>query len=390
MMNQGRPVFAQLMSLVPHRTFTRCVERYGGNRRVRTFTCWDQFLCMAFAQLTFRESLRDIEACLRALPEKLYHMGIRGRMSRNTLSVANERRDWRIYADLAQVLIHEARQLYADEPLATELEQTVYALDSTTIDLCLSVFPWAHFQPSKAAVKLHTLLDLRGSIPTFLRITDGKVVDVKILDELIPEAGAIYVLDRGYTDFRRLYRLSLCRALFVIRAKRKMNFRRLYSHPVERSTGLICDQTIVLTGRDTATAYPAKLRRVRFQDPETGKNLTFVTNDFSLPALTIAELYRSRWQIELFFRWIKQHLRIKAFFGTSPNAVRTQIWIAICVYVLVAIAKKRLQIQRDLHSVLQVLSVSLFEKIEISQLLTSTAYTPASEPDCNQLPLFNF
>jgi hypothetical protein len=331
MMNQGRTVFAQLMSLVPHATFTRCVERYRGNHRVRTFTCWDQFLCMAFAQLTFRESLRDVEASLRALPEKLYHMGIRGRMSRNTLAVANESRDGRICADLAQVLIREARQLYADEPLAMELEQTVYALDSNTIDLCLSVFPWAHLQPSKAAVKLHTLLDLRGSIPTFLRITDGKVVDVKILDKLIPGAGAIYVLDRGYTDSARLYRLSLCHALFVIRTKCRMNFRRRYSHPVDRSTVPICDRTVVLTGRDTAKAYPTKLRRVRFQDPATGKKLTFVTNDFSLPALTIAELYRARWQVELFFRWIKQHLRIKAFFGTSPNAVRTQIWIAICV-----------------------------------------------------------
>lgn len=388
-MNQGRTVFAQLMSLIPHKAFARCVDRYGGNHRVRRFTCWDQFLSMAFAQITYRESLRDIESCLRALPEKLYHSGIRSRVSRNTLAVANEKRDWRIYADLAQVLIHEARRLYADEPLAVELEQTVYALDSTTIDLCLSVFPWAHFQPTKAAVKLHTLLDLRGSIPAFVHITDGKTVDVKILDELVPEPGAIYILDRGYTDFTRLYRLTLWRAVFVIRARKRVNFRRRYSHPVDRSTGLICDQTIILTGRDSAAAYPVALRRVRYQDPDTGKKLTFLTNDFSLPALTIAELYRARWQVELFFKWIKQHLRIKVFFGTSPNAVRTQLWIAICVYVLVAIARKRLQIERDLHSVLQVLSVSLFEKVELPQLFTNADYTPLSNPGCNQLQLFN-
>jgi hypothetical protein len=388
-MNLGRTVFSQLMEFLPRHEFRQAVRRYRGHYRVRTFTCSDQFLCMAFAQLTFRESLRDIEACLRALPEKLYHMGIRSRVSRNTLAVANEKRDWRIYADLAQVLIHEARRLYADEPLAVELEQTVYALDSTTIDLCLSVFPWAHFQPTKAAIKLHTLLDLRGSIPALVHITDGKTVDVKILDELVPEPGAIYILDRGYTDFARLYRLTLWRALFVIRARKRVSFRRRYSHPVDRSTGLICDQTILLTGRDSAAAYPITLRRVRYQDAKTGKKLTFLTNDFSLPALTIAELYRARWQVELFFKWIKQHLRIKAFFGTSPNAVRTQIWIAICVYVLVAIARKRLKIERDLHSLLQVLSVSLFEKVELPQLFTNTNYTPASESNSNQLQLFN-
>ena len=297
-MNLGRTVFAQLMDHVPRHEFRQAVARYGGDHRVRTFTCWDQFLCMSFAQLTYRESLRDIESCLRAMQGKLYHMGIRGRVSRNTLAVANEKRDWRIYADLGQLLIHEARRLYAAEPLAVELDETIYALDSTTIDLCLSVFPWAHFRRTKGAIKLHTLLDLRGSIPTFVRITHGKVSDVRILDEFMPEPGAIYVMDRGYIDFGRLYQFTLWHAVFVIRAKKNQQFRRLYSHPVDKATGLLCDQTVVLTGREPSKAYPAKLRRVRFQDLETGKKLTFLTNDFSLPALTIAELYRSRWQVE--------------------------------------------------------------------------------------------
>jgi hypothetical protein len=388
-MNVGRTVFSQLMDFVPRHEFRQAVERYDGNYRVRTFTCWDQFLCMCFAQLTYRESLRDIEACLRAVPDKLYHMGIRAHVSRNTLAVANEKRDWRIYAEVAHWLIDEARRLYAAEPLAVALKETVYALDSTTIDLCLSVFPWAHFKKTKGAVKIHTLLDLRGSIPSFIRITHGKVGDVLILDELIPEPNAIYVMDRGYVDFTRLYRLTEWRAVFVIRAKKDLKYRRLYSRPVDKTTGLICDQIIVLTGRDTRDAYPAKLRRVRYQDLETGKDLTFLTNDFSFPALTIARLYQSRWGVELFFKWIKQHLRIKSFFGTSPNAVRTQIWIAICAYLLVAIARKRLGIEQDLHSMLQVLSISLFEKALVRELLSPTGYTSKFDPDPNQLPLFD-
>jgi hypothetical protein len=388
-MNVGRTVLSQLMEFVPRHEFRQAVERYDGNHRVRRFTCWDQFLCMCFAQLTYRESLRDIEACLRAVPDKLYHMGIRARPSRNTLAVANEKRDWRIYAEVAHWLIDEARRLYAAEPLAVALKETVYALDSTTIDLCLSVFPWAHFKETKGAVKVHTLLDLRGPIPSFIRITHGKVGDVLILDELIPEQGAIYVMDRGYVDFTRLYRLTEWRAAFVIRAKKDLKYRRLYSRPVDKTTGLICDQIIVLTGRETRDAYPAKLRRVRYEDLETGKDLTFLTNDFSFPALTIAGLYRSRWGVELFFKWIKQHLRIKSFYGTSPNAVRTQIWIAICAYLLVAIARKRLGIEQDLHSMLQVLSISLFEKTLVRELLSPPGYISKFDPDPNQLPLFD-
>lgn len=389
-MNTGRTVFAQVIEHAPHNEFRRSVERYGGNRGVRRFTCWDQFLCLAFAQLTYRESLRDIEACLRALGPKLYHMGIRARVSRNTLAVANEKRDWRIQADFAQVLIHEARRLYGEEPFGKGLTQTVYALDSTTIDLCLSLFPWARFRAEKGAIKLHTLLDLRGSIPAFIRITDGKVADVKILDVLTPEAGSIYVFDRGYIDFARLYRFTEHRAIFITRAKKNLAFQRLYSKPVEKTTGLICDQTIVLTGTDSAAAYPAQLRRVRFKDPETGKRLTFLTNDFTLPALTVTELYRSRWKVELFFKWIKQHLRIKAFYGTSENAVKTQIWIAISTYVLVAILKKRLGIKRDLYTILQILSVSLFEKVPVAEALAGSAYTPKDAHIRNQLQLFDF
>ncbi len=338
-MNIGKTVFSQIIDFIPLHEFRKCVKRYRGNYKVKSFTCLDQFLCMSFAQLTYRESLRDIEACLRSMQNKLYHMGIRGRVSRNTLAHANEHRDWRIYADFAQVLIHQARSLYADDDFGVELEETVYALDTTTIDLCLSLFPWAKFQKLKAAVKLHTALDLRGSIPTFIKITDGKIYDTCILDELCPEPGCFYIMDRGYFDLARLYTLNLFKAFFVIRGKSNLQFRRIYSHPVDKSTGLRCDQTIALTGIKSLQRYPDKLRRVRIFDDDNSKHLTFLTNNFILPADTIAELYKCRWQIELFFRWIKQHLRIKSFYGTSENAVKTQIWIAISVYLLVAIIK---------------------------------------------------
>ena len=393
-MYEGRTVFAQLMDHLPRRTFQRLVGRYDGNSWVKSFTCWDQFLCMVFAQLTYRESLRDIEACLGAVPEKLYHLGFRTRtVARSTLADANERRDWRLYADLAQRLVVEARRLYVDEPIGlAELdarEQTVYALDATTVDLCLSLFPWARFRTTKAGIKLHTLLDVRGGIPVFVWITDAKRADVEILDVLIPEPGSIYIVDRAYIDFERLYRLNENRALFVTRVKKNLKWRRLYSHPVDRSTGLICDQTIVLTRKEAAEAYPAKLRRVRYRDPETGKDLTFLTNDFTLPALTIAHLYRLRWQVELFFKWIKQHLRIKTFFGTSANAVKTQIWIAISTYLLVAIAPKRMGIRRDLYTILQILSVYAFEKAPLAQVLSAADYTPKDGDIRNQLPLFD-
>jgi hypothetical protein len=390
-MFEGRTVFVQLMDHLPRHTFRRLVRRYGGDERIRSFTCWDQFLCMAFAQLTYRESLRDIEACLGAVPEKLYHLGFRTRaVARSTLADANEVRDWHIYADFAQVLIHEARRLYAGDSFGIDLKQTVYALDSTTIDLCLSLFPWAHFRHTKAAIKLHTVMDLRGSIPTFIRMTDGKVHDVNILDELIPEPGSIYVMDRGYVDFGRLHAFTRAQANFVTRAKKNLQFERRYSAPVDRSTGLICDQTIVLTVTASAEAYPDVLRRIRYKDPETGQTLVFLTNNFALPALTITDLYRSRWKIELFFKWIKQHLRIKAFYGTSENAVKTQIWIAISVYVLVAILAKRLGAERDLYTILQILSVTLFEKIEISQALTRSPYASTDAAIRNQLLLFDF
>lgn len=388
-MNQGRPVFSQLMEFAPIKAFRRCVARYPGRYRLRRFSHWDQFLAMAFAQLTFRESLRDIEACLGAVPDKLYHMGFRSRVTRSTLAEANEKRDWRIFAEFAQLLIPEARRLYAHEPLDLELSQTVYALDSTTIDLTLSVFPWARFRPTKSAVKLHTLLDLRGSIPTFLWITAGRVHDVNVLDVLIPEPGAIYVFDRGYIDFARLYALHAARAIFVTRTKKGIRFRRLRSRPVDRSTGLICDQVVVLEGDRASTRYPERLRRIRFRDPETRKTLVFLTNEFALPALTVTELYRNRWKVDLFFKWIKQHLRIKAFYGTSPNAVRTQIWIAVSVYLLVAIARKRLGIERDLYTLLQILSVHAFEKAPLSQVLTATLDTPKECDIRNQLSLFD-
>jgi len=387
-MNSGRTVFAQLIEFLPVREFRKCVDRYRGEYKVQKFTCLDQFLCMAFAQLTFRESLRDIETCLRAVRGKLYHMGIRGGISRTTLAKANENRDWRIFADFAQVLIRTARTLYANDPFAVELEQTVYALDSTTIDLCLSLFPWAKFRKRKAAVKLHTLLDLRGNIPSFIKITDGKWHDVNVLDELIPEPGSYYVMDRGYLDFERLHAFSDCSAFFVIRAKKNLCYRRLYSAPVDKATGVRSDQTIVLTGVNTADRYPDKLRRIRYVDAETRKNLVFLSNDFSLPSESIALLYKQRWQVELFFRWIKQHLRIKAFFGTSENAVKTQVWIAISVYVLVAIIRKRLNLDLSLYTILQILSIAIFEKEPMIQILTNSAHHDlCPEPD-NQLKLF--
>jgi hypothetical protein len=389
-MYEGRTVLAQLIDHLPRHTFRRLVKRYGGDHRIRSFTCWDQFLSMMFAQLTYRESLRDIEACLGAVPDRLYHLGFRTQsISRSTLADANEKRDWRIYADFAQSLIREARRLYAGESLGLELEQTVYALDASTIDLCLALFPWARFRRSKGAIKLHTLLDLNGNIPTFLRITAANVNDVRILDELLPEAGAIYVMDRGYTDFARLYRFHQAQAFFVIRAKRGLDFQRRYSRPVDRSTGLICDQTIVLKGPKSSTRYPLPLRRVRVRDLETGKSITLLTNHFDLPAQTLADLYRSRWQVELFFKWIKQHLRIKAFYGTSENAVKTQIWTAISVYVLVAIVKKRLGIDRDLYTILQILSVTLFEKTQLEQALSQNSGSADEGQLLNQLLLFD-
>ena len=387
-MNQGKTVFSQLMDHLPMHALRSRIERYRGHYKVKNFSCLDQFLCMAFAQLTYRESLRDIETCLRAMQNKLYHMGIRGRVSRSTLADANESRDWRIYADFAQVLIHIARDLYRDEPFGVELDETVYALDSSTIDLCLSLFPWARFRKTKGAVKLHTLLDLRGNIPVFIEITDGKVHDVNLLDVIIPEPGSFYIMDRGYIDFRRLYTFTLDGAFFVTLAKSNMQFRRLYSHPVDKATGLKCDQIILLTGLDTHKDYPEKLRRVRYFDEETEKTLTFLTNNFILPALTIAQLYKCRWQIELFFKWIKQHLRIKSFYGTSENAVKTQIWIAISVYVLVAIVKKRLKLDISLYTFLQFLSVSVFEKEPILHMVTTHNYRTKHDQFSNQLNLF--
>jgi hypothetical protein len=388
-MNQGRLVFAQLTQHLPLTTFRRCVARYDGEHKIKSFSCLDQYLCMAFAQLTFRESLRDIEACLRAQIAKLYHMGIRGRISRSTLADANEVRDWRIYAEFAQRLIAIARGLYVDEPFGVDLKETVYALDSTTIDLCLSVFAWAPFRSTKAAIKLHTLLDLRGNIPSFIHISDGKWHDVNILDHLLPEPGAFYVMDRGYLDFARLYRFHEAGSFFVTRAKSNLKAQRRYSHPVERSTGLICDQTVTLTVFYSRQGFEAPLRRVRFKDPETGKKLIFLTNNFALPALTITQLYRQRWQIELFFKWIKQHLRIKSFFGTSENAVKTQVWIAVSAYVLVAIVKKRLNLTASLYEILQILSLTMFEQMPLDQLLSRNVRGENSLDTANQLNLFD-
>jgi hypothetical protein len=388
-MSEGRFVFAQVMDHVPLTTFHRCVARYCGEHKVKRFSCLDQYLSMAFAQLTYRESLRDIEACLRAQSIKLYHLGFRSTIARNTLANANATRDWRIYCDFAQSLIGIARRLYAEEAFGLDMKDTVYALDATTIDLCLSIFPWAPFRSTKAAVKLHTLLDLRGNIPSFIFISDGKMHDVNILDQLAPEPGAIYVMDRGYIDFDRLGRFHEAGSFFVIRAKSNLKAERRYSQEVDRSTGLVCDQTVALTGYYSQKGFPAPLRRIRFKVPETGKRLVFLTNNFALPALTITQLYRQRWQIELFFKWIKQHLRIKAFFGTSENAVKSQIWIAVSVYVLVAIVKKRLGLTASLYEILQILSLTMFERMPINQLLSLQPIAVTEPASGNQLNLFD-
>jgi hypothetical protein len=385
-MNEGKTVFSQVMEFLPMYEFRKCVERYRGDYKIQSFTCLDQFLCMAFAQMTFRESLRDIQACLRSKQNKLYHMGIRGQVSRNTLSNANNQRDWRIYADFAMILIHRARELYINDPFGIDLSNTVYALDSTTIDLCLAMFPWARFRKHKGAIKLHTLLDLRGPIPSFINITDGKIADVNVLDILIFEAGSFYIMDRGYIDFKRLYTMHQLLAFFVTRAKSNMKYRRLYSRPVKKSTGLRCDQTIVLT--QSFEDYPEHLRLIKFYDAENDLWLTFLTNNFSLDALTIAQLYKCRWKVELFFKWIKQHLRIKAFFGTSENAVKTQVWIAVSIYVLIAIIKKRLSLEPSLYTILQILSVNIFEKEPITRLLTTKAQNNENIENDNQLKLF--
>ena len=378
------------MDHLPSYEFKKCVERYRGDAHHRDFSCRDQYLAMAFAQLTYRESLRDIEACLGSMRGKLYHMGFRGRVARSTLADANETHDWRIFADFALVLIGIARPLYADDPIGVDLDQSLYALDSTTIDLCLSLFPWARFRKHKGAVKMHTLLDLHGNIPTFIRITDGKVHDVNILDEILPEAGAFYVMDRGYIDCKRLYAFTLSSAFFVVRTKKNVLLQRRYSHPVDKSTGVRSDQTVVLASTGSATAYPDALRRVSYFDAVTGKRLKFLTNNFALPALTIARIYKQRWQVELFFRWIKMHLRIKAFYGTSENAVKTQIWIAVSMYVLVAIVRKRLGMEASLYQILQIFSLTLFEKTPILQALQpSDSETDLSDLD-NQLILFDF
>ncbi len=389
-MYTGKFILSQIMDHLPMHTFRHCVARYRGEHYVKYFRCLDQYLVMAFAQLTYRESLRDIEACLRAHQSKLYHVGIRSPgVARTTLSKANERRDWRIYADFAQALIRIARPLYADEDLGLDLDNTVYALDASTIDLCLSVFPWALFRSTKSAVKLHTLLDLRGNIPTFIHISDGKLHDVNVLDILLPEPGAFYIMDRGYVDFERLFTLNTAGAFFVIRAKSNTQYRRRYSHPVDKSDGVRCDQTVVLTGVNTATDYPQPLRRINYSDAQTGKRFNFLTNNFVIPARTVADLYRYRWQVELFFKWIKQHLRIKSFFGTSENAVKSQIWIAISVYVLVAIIKKRLAINTELYTILQILSLTLFEKAPLKQILTGGDCIMKDPGNVNQLNLFD-
>ena len=386
-MNTGKTIFSQVMEFLPMYEFHKCVERYHGERKILRFSCLDQYLSIAFAQLTYRESLRDIESCLRSMSGRLYHMGFRGKISRSTLADANEKRDWRIYADFAMILIHRARELYVNEPFGIELDNTVYALDSTTIDLCLALFPWARFRKSKGAVKLHTLLDLRGNIPSFIDITDGKVHDVNVLDILIFEAGSFYIMDRGYIDFKRLYELHQALAFFLIRAKSNLKYRRRYSRPVDKSTGLRCDQTIVLT--QSFEDYPEQLRLIKFYDTENGLRLTFLTNNFILDALTIAQLYKCRWKIELFFKWTKQHLRIKAFFGTSENAVKTQIWIAVSVYVLIAIIKKRLALAPSLYTILQILSVTMFEKTSLLQALMEDCILETTDQNDNQLKLFN-
>ena len=385
----GKLVFAQLMDFLPLHTFRRCVARYPSSHPTKTFSHLDQFLCMGFAQLTFRESLRDVEVCLRAQGTKLYHLGIRGRVARSNLAYANENRDWRIYRDFANALITEARRLYADDAFGVDLDNTVYALDTTTIDLSLKVFPWAHFRTSKAAVKMHTQIDLRGNIPSFIHVSDGKMHEVNVLDLMTPEAGSFTIMDRGFLDFARLYRLTAAGAFFVIRPKSNTLFKRIYSQPVDKTTGLRCDQTVRLTGTKSPDDYPQYLRYVVFYDEGTDKRLGFFTNNFELPALTIAQLYKCRWQVELFFKWIKQHLRIKAFFGTNENAVKTQIWIAISVYVLVAIVKKRLGVKASLYTILQILSLTLFEKVQLDQLLNDRALQILDDPSSNQLNLFS-
>jgi transposase len=389
-MNLGQTVFSQLIEHLPHKEFQKCVARYRGDHYLKSFSCWDQFLAMGFAQLTYRESLRDIEACLRSMQSKLYHMGFRDKVSRSTLADANESRDWRIYADFAQVLISIARPLYADDPLGVELNENLYALDSTTIDLCLSLFPWARFRRHKAAVKMHTLLDLHGSIPTFIRITEGKTHDVNILDQIIPEAGSFYVMDRGYVDFERLHLFTLCSAFFVVRSKENILLQRRYSHLVDRSSGVRSDHTVILTASESAKVYPDALRRVTYFDLQNQKRLKFLTNNFFLPALTIAKIYKSRWMVELFFKFIKQHLRIKSFYGTSENAVKTQIWIAVSIYVLVAIVRKRLQLEVSFYQILQILSLTLFEKMPILRALEAINSHNELGGDANQLILFEF
>jgi transposase len=389
-MHSGRIIFPQLMNFLPEREFSKCVHRYRGEYHIRTFSCFDQFLCMAFAQLTYRESLRDIEICLRAMQPKLYHAGIRGKVSRSTLADANEKRDWRIYADFAHVLIGMARELYVDEDFGLQITEAAYALDSTTIDLCLSLFPWASFRQHKGAIKLHTEMDLRGSIPCVIRITHGKVHDVTFLDQLILEPAAFYIMDRGYIDFARLYRFTQNMAFFVTRAKSNLDYIRRSSHSIDSGTGLRSDQTILLKGPKTSQLYPDPLRRISFFDIENHRRLIFLTNNFVLPALTIALLFKRRWKIELFFKWIKQNLRIKAFYGTSENAVKTQIWIAISVYVLVAIIKKKLRIERTLNEILQILSITIFENDELLPLLTNFHLQNPKEATYNQLTLFNF
>jgi hypothetical protein len=389
-MNLGQTVFSQVVDHLPRYEFLQCVARYRGDYQQKSFSCGDQFLAMAFAQLTYRESLRDIEACLRSMSSKLYPMGFRGRVARSTLAEANESRDWRIYADFAQVLIGIARPLYAHDPIGVDLDQSLYALDSTTIDLCLSLFPWARFRQRKAAVKMHTLLDLHGNIPTFLRVTSGDVHDVNILDEIMPEAGAFYVMDRAYIDFQRLFVFTLSSAFFVVRTKSNVLLERRYSQPVDKSTGVLSDQTVILSSLASAAAYPDTLRKVSYFDAERNKRLKFLTNNFTLPALTIAQIYQCRWQVELFFKWIKQHLRIKAFYGTSENAVKTQIWIAVSVYVLVAIVRKRLGLEASLYQILQILSVTLFEKTPILRALRASDSCPDLPDPGNQLILFDF
>ena len=388
-MNVGKSIFSQLTDFLPSTEFRECVERYRGDYKLKSFSCWDQYLCMAFAQLTYRESLRDIEACLRANHTKLYHMGIRGRVSRNTLANANSVRDWRIYADFAHLLISQARELYRNDEFSLALQETVYALDATTIDLCLSLFPWAKFRKRKGAVKLHTLLDLRGNIPTVIIITHGLIHEVNILEQLTFEAGAFYLMDRAYLDFPRLHRLHLASAFFVTRARKRFDCQRLYSSPVDRTTGIMCDQIVTLTNPVPRAGFPDKLRRIRFFDPQQERRLVFLTNNFTLPPLTVAQLYRSRWQVELFFKWIKQHLRIRKFYGTSENALKTQIWIAISVYVLVAIVKKQLKLEGSLYRILQILSVTLFEKIPILEALSLSDCEMELTTPCKQLILFH-